>query len=94
MVVFIPSFDLSAGPRSFAQKGQARLDTGIELEAADRDVPAHDFPAVPFHKVQKNRLERDAMQRIAGMGWCFRHDVFALLFDSRQANQHWYLAAW
>jgi hypothetical protein len=51
MVIFIPRLDLSARPRSFAQKGETGLDAGIELKATNWYVPTHHLPTMPFDKI-------------------------------------------
>jgi len=76
MVIFIPSLDLRARPRSFAQKGETGLDAGIELKATNRNVPTHHLPAMSLDQVFQNGFESDAMQGIAGMRLWFRHVRF------------------
>jgi hypothetical protein len=76
MVIFIPSLDFGARPRSFAQKAETGLDAGIELKTANWNVPPHHLPTMPFDKVFQNGFESDAMQGIAWMRLWFRHVRF------------------
>ena len=63
-----PVFHFFAGPGGFAQKGEAGLHGGIELKTTNGDASAHFAPAVFLNELVEDVFQRDAVQRIAGMG--------------------------
>jgi hypothetical protein len=63
-----PVFNLLARPRCFAEKREAGFHRRIELKTPDGDAPAHFAPAMPLNQLVENVLQRDAVQRIVGMG--------------------------
>ena len=69
-----PVFHALPRPRRFPQEREAGFHRGIELKTADGNAPSHLAPAMPLHELVENRLQRDAVQRIARMRCGFRHD--------------------
>ena len=51
-------------PVRLAQELEARLDAGVQIEAADGDDAAHFLPAVMVHEFAQHHFERDAVQRV------------------------------
>ena len=68
LLIKVPRFNFLAGPGIFAQKRQTGFDAGIDLEAADRDTISHLSPTMLGNQLRDDGLQRDAVQRIAGMG--------------------------
>ena len=64
----IHPFDPLARPRRFAEEGKAGFDARIVEETAHRQAPAQLSPPMAFDEDGHNRLQRHAMQWIAGMG--------------------------
>jgi hypothetical protein len=65
-----PVFHFFPRPRRFPQKGEAGLHRRIELETADGNTPPHFGPTMSLDELIENGLQRDAVQRVAGMfGW-------------------------
>ena len=62
----IQGLDLFSGPWRFAQELEARFDTGILVEAVDRDQAAQPFPAEVIHQPGEDHLQGDAVQRVFG----------------------------
>ena len=62
-----PIFHLLARPGGFSQKCETGLYRRIQLKAAYGNTPSHLFPSVPPDELIKDVLQRDTMQRIAGM---------------------------
>ena len=67
MFVDEPVLHLLACPGGFSQKREARFEGWIEEETADRNAPPHLGPAVAFHQMAYDLLQRDAVQWIAWM---------------------------
>ena len=64
----VPPFDALPRPRSFSKEGEAGFYTGVVEETADRDATTHLDPPIPLDQVLDDGLQRDSVQRIAGMG--------------------------
>ena len=63
-----PPFDLLARPGRFPQKREAGLHAWVMEETADRDATPHLGPPMPLDQLADDGLQRDPVQRIAGMG--------------------------
>ena len=61
----VQALDLFACPRGFAQKLEAGAHAGVDLEAADGNLPPQFVPAKVIGKRHHHGFERDAVQRVA-----------------------------
>ena len=59
-------FDLLAGPRSLAQKLQARGDARLIGEATDLDSATHLVPTQMLDQVVEHHFKGDAVKRVLG----------------------------
>lgn len=65
----IHSLNPLAGPLGLAEKREARFDARVIQEAAHRQATVKFSPPVPLDERGDNFLQRNAVQRIAGMGY-------------------------
>jgi hypothetical protein len=63
----IPPFDPFPRPGSFSEKREAGFHAGVVEETADRDATSHLGPPIPLDQFLDDGLQRDPVQRIAGM---------------------------
>ena len=63
----VPPFDPLSRPGRFSEKREAGFHAGVVEETADRDATPHLGPPIPFDQFLDNGLQRDPVQRIAGM---------------------------
>jgi hypothetical protein len=64
----VPSFDPLPRPGGFSEKREAGFHAGVVEETADRDATPHLGPPIPLDQFLNDGLQRDPVQRIAGMG--------------------------
>jgi len=63
----VPPFDPLPRPGRFAEKREAGFHAGVVEETADRDAAPHLGPPIPLDQLLDDGLQRDPVQRIAGM---------------------------
>ena len=63
----VPPFDPFPRPGCFSEKRETGFHAGVKEETADRDATSHLGPPKPFDQFLDNGLQRDPVQRVAGM---------------------------
>lgn len=63
----VPPLDSLPRPGRFPEKRETGFHAGIVEETADRDATSHLGPPKPFDQFLDNGLQRDPVQRVAGM---------------------------
>ena len=63
----VPPFDPLSRPGRFSEKREAGFHAGVVEETADRDATPHLGPSIPLDQFPDDGLQRDPVQRIAGM---------------------------
>jgi hypothetical protein len=63
----VPPFDPFPRPGCFSEKRETGFHAGVMEETADRDATSHLGPPKPFDQFLDNGLQRDPVQRVAGM---------------------------
>jgi hypothetical protein len=63
----VPPFDPLSRPGRFSEKREAGFHAGVVEETADRDSAPHLGPPIPLGQFLDDGLQRDPVQRIAGM---------------------------
>ena len=63
----VPPFDPFPRPGCFSEKREARFHAGVVEETADRDPAPHLGPPIPLEEFRDDGLQRNPVQRIAGM---------------------------
>jgi hypothetical protein len=63
----IPPFDPLPRPGRFSEKGKAGFHAWVVEETADRDATPHLGPPIPLDQCLDDGLQRDPVQRVAGM---------------------------
>ena len=63
----VPPFDPFPRPGRFSEKREAGFHAGVVEETADRYPAPHLGPPVPRDELRDNGLQRNPVQRIAGM---------------------------
>jgi len=79
----VPPFDPFPRPGRFSEKREAGFHAGVMEETADRDAAPHLGPTIPLDQFFDDGLQRNPMQRIAGMSGT----------HERMANGIWAMAA-
>lgn len=76
-------------PVGFPQKFQTRLDTGIDVETANINSSSQLFPAIVVYETDEYFLQRNAMQRVVGLGvgHVFVEDALAFLIWGNMESQ-------
>ena len=63
----VPPFDPFPRPECFSEKRETGFHAGVMEETADGDATSHLSPPKPLDQFLDNGLQRDPMQRVAGM---------------------------
>jgi hypothetical protein len=63
----VPPFDPFPRPGCFSEKRETGFHAGVMEKTADRDATSHLGPPKPLDQFLDNGLQRDPVQRIAGM---------------------------